>query len=208
MRAHALPRILALAAFVAACQSNTPPAAQTLGPGSPGPASGASPSAALPPGIPGSSPLTPSPAATSPAPTNGQGTAGSWTVTLDGPMTGAGTHTGTGTVACTLIDYGTGTMYWGASMVDVAAPFGTLSNWSMTEEPDREELHAIVGGLEGGVWVALSTTGTASVTGTGAPDHTGHVSGQGTFKYTVDGPLFTITIDASCSDLPDGGGTD
>jgi hypothetical protein len=136
-------------------------------------------------------------------------TPGSWTVTLSGPMTGAGTHRGSGLVACTLLPFdGSGELYWGASMADLTAPFGELSDWTMSEQPGSEQLHAIVGGLEGGVWVAVSTSGTASITGSGAADHTGHVSGQGSFSYSVDGPLFTIAIDANCSDVTDNGGTD
>lgn len=124
---------------------------------------------------------------------------GSWTVTLTGPMTGAGTHTGTGLVTCTRLDYG-GTYYWGASMVDLQAAFGTLSNWSMSEEPGRELLLANVGGLEGGVWLAQTGSLTASVTGSGAPGANAHVSGQGSFRYGEDGPVFTIDIAADCSE--------
>lgn len=199
--------IATLAGVVAACQPSAPASTQAAASQA---GAGTSAGRTLPPGgAPSTSAVAPSPAVSGPVATVGQGTSGSWTVTLSGPMTGAGTHTGSGLVSCTLLDYdGSGTLYWGASMVDPTAPFGTLSNWSMSEEPGSEMLQANVGGLEGGVWVAQSTSGTASVTGSGAPDHTGHVSGQGSFRFMTDGPLFTIAIDASCSDLSDGGGTD
>jgi hypothetical protein len=124
---------------------------------------------------------------------------GSWTVTLTGPGIGAGTHMGTGLVTCTRTEAG-GTFYWGASMVDPYAPFGTMTDWTMASEPGRNILTATVGGIEGGVWVAQTGSLNASVTGSGAPGTNAHVSGHGSFRFKEDGPTFTIDIAADCSE--------
>jgi len=132
-------------------------------------------------------------------PTPGPG--GSYTVTLTGPKTGAGTYVGSTNVICAAPTIN-GRLYWSAIGLVLSGVGGSLTDFNLQQDPDgRDTVMATAGGMDTGSWFAASNIAgdTAKVVGDGEPGVQAHVSGEGSFTDS-EGRVFTIHVAAECSD--------
>lgn len=128
-------------------------------------------------------------------------TKGQYSVSLTGSnKTGAGTYAGVADIYCTQTKDGTN-FFWTALMVLPNAPFGSLTDFNLQENPSGwDSVSATAGGIDAGLWFARSDfpQQTAEVTGTGVPGTDARIVGDGTFQDA--GKTYTIHVTAECSE--------
>jgi hypothetical protein len=169
-------RLVVVAAFIAAC--NATPGA---------PLSSAGPGASVP-----------AQATPAPAPTAGPQAKGSWSVTLTGKKSGAGTYSGTGDVYCSAVSPSGGALQWTGAMNNFSGPISQIS--LLDDGPQSSILVQTPGGIEGGQWFVSSTTPGAAAQVTGSGDESeAHVSAHG--SWSDESGSYSVDVSLDCSDV-------